>query len=161
MDLEIRQHESFQRREWTAQRIGWVALALFVLAGLVGLLGTGPLSWTVTESDGGLVTVEYDRIAHHEADESLTLIFAADAVQDGVITAELTGPWLSGVDVQSISPEPSEQLAVPGGVILELPVERPGEIEMTLTFRAAKYGRLDGEITVGADTVAVSQLVLP
>lgn len=34
---------AYQRREWIAQRIGWVTIALLVVAALLGLLGSvGP-----------------------------------------------------------------------------------------------------------------------
>src|SRR3712207_4138009 len=52
-DLEVAEDLTFQRREWAAQRVGWVLLALVIAAALAGLLGRGPLSTTRRESDGG------------------------------------------------------------------------------------------------------------
>lgn len=161
MDLDVRQDEVFQRKEWRAQRIGWVVMTLFVLAGLIGVFGTGPLTWATTSSLDGVVTVEYDRVVRFEADNSLTLIFGPDAVEDGVITVEMAGSWLAGVDLSGIAPEPAEQRALPDGVVWEFPVERTGQIDVTLTFRAEEVGTIGADVTVGDETATFTQLVLP
>lgn len=159
MGLEIRDHTAFQRREWVAERVGWVLLAGLVLAGLLGLLGTGPFSWTTTSA--GPLVVEYDRITHHEADENITLRFGPDVVEDGTISAEVTGAWVSGVDVQSVTPEPTEQRMVPGGVVMEFTVDRPGQLAVAMTFRAQQYGTLDAVVAADGEEATFSQLVLP
>ncbi|HEU4539783.1 MAG TPA: hypothetical protein VFR23_01525 [Jiangellaceae bacterium] len=161
MSLQISQNERFQQREWRLERIGWVLVGAFALAGLAGLLGAGPLSWTTAHSDAGLVTVEYQRFTHHEADDSLTLVLAADAAEDGTITVELTGSWVTGVDLQSISPQPSEERAVPGGITFDVAVERTGTTEIQVNFRAQEYGTLDAALAVRGDTTGFTQLVLP
>lgn len=161
MTLQIDQNERFQRREWRFERIGWGILGVFVLAGLVGLLGTGPLSWAAARSEQGLVTVEYQRIAHHEADDSVSLVFAADAAEEGTISVELTGSWVAGVDMQGISPQPVEERAVPGGVVFDIAVERPGPTSVLIGFRAQEYGTLEATVAVRGDTTSFTQLVLP
>lgn len=40
-DLEISQDLEFQKRSWTIQRVGWVVIALLILAGLLGVFGKG------------------------------------------------------------------------------------------------------------------------
>ena len=161
MSLQISQNERFQQREWRLERIGWGVVGAFVLAGLIGLLGTGPLSWAVTSSDEGLVTVEYQRVTHHEADDSLELMFPAEAVEDGIISVEISGSWLAAVDIQGVSPQPSEERAVPNGVVFDIAVERPGATTVLVTFRAQEYGALGAEVAVRGDTTSFSQLVLP
>jgi hypothetical protein len=160
-DLEIEQHDAFQRREWRVERVGWVLLALLLLAGLSGLLGPGPLSWATAGTSSDPVRVEYQRVTHHEADDAVTLGFSPDAVEDGAVTVELTGSWVGAVDIQGISPEPGEQRATPGGVVLEIPVERSGDVEVTISFRPQEYGRLALMAAVGDSSVSLTQLVLP
>ena len=41
-DLELETDESFQRNEWRIQRAGWIVWSLVIIAGLIGLLGSGP-----------------------------------------------------------------------------------------------------------------------
>lgn len=159
VDLEVRQDEEFSRREWALERVGWVVLTLFVLAGLAGLLGSGPLSWSRSGADA--VVVHYDSTTHFEADESVTLVIGPDAVRDGTAAVTVTGSWVSGVDLQGIVPEPSAQRLVPGGVLLEFDVEIPGELEVQLSFRAQAYGTLTADVGAGDDVVTFSQLVFP
>jgi hypothetical protein len=161
LDLDIDQNDKFQRREWRVSRLGWLLLALFVLAGLLGLLGSGPLSRVTAESDAGTVQAEYNRVAHYEAEDSLNLLFSPAAIEDGKVTVELTGSWISGAEVSTISPTPSTQYAIPGGVAMEFEVLQAGEVEAVFSFRAQEYGDLDLQATVGEDSVHFSQLVLP
>jgi hypothetical protein len=49
VDLDIERNHRFQRREWCLERFGWLLLALIILAGLLGLLGTGRFSRTATD----------------------------------------------------------------------------------------------------------------
>lgn len=159
MDLELEDHSRFQRREWRAERFGWAAITLFVVAGFLGAFGTGPLSWTTAAA--GAIAVDLDRVTHHEADDSIVLHLDTDAAAGDLVTVELTGDWPSAVDIQGISPEPTEQRLIPGGLVLELTVEEPGVHEVTVTFRAQQYGPVEGQVTVGADTVSFRQLVMP
>lgn len=161
IDLDIEQNDRFQRREWRAVRLGWLLLALFVLAGLLGFLGTGPFSRTIANSETGAVQVEYQRVAHHQAEEDLIFTFSPEAIEDGKITLELTGSWVGGVDVSSISPTPSTEYAIPGGVALEFAVLQPGDVQAFFSFRAQEYGGIDARATVGEDSVGFSQFVLP
>jgi hypothetical protein len=161
MELEIRQNERFQRREWRLERVGWALLAAFVVAGLAGGLGSGPVSWRTAASERGLVTVEYDRIAHYEADDAVRLTFSPEAVGNGEIAFEITGDWLAEIDRQSIIPQPSDEIAILGGVLLEVPVERPGTTAVTIAFRAQAVGALSGRVSVRGDDASFDQFVLP
>ena len=58
-DLEVGQDLDFQRREWAVQRVGWGAMALVILAALLGLFGSsGPLSRAATNAADDLVRLE-------------------------------------------------------------------------------------------------------
>lgn len=161
MSLDIEQHEAFQRREWAAERVGTGLLVLFVVAGLLGLIAVGPLSWTTRSSGSGTVGVEFDRIAFHESEDDLTLVLGPGAAVDGTVTVRIAGTWPGAVDVQDISPEPSEQRAVPGGMVWVIPVPDRGETEVTVAFRPQEYGSQDARIEVRDESVSFSQFVLP
>ena len=161
MDLEVRRNETFQRREWRVERIGWVLLCVLVLAGLAGFLGPGPFASRTVTSERDLVTVEYDRIGHYEADDSVTFTFSRDAAEEGSVTFRLTGAWTTAVDLQSIVPEPSDQTAVPDGVVLAVPVDGAGPIRVAISFRAQALGNLPARVSVRDDAATFDQFVLP
>jgi hypothetical protein len=51
--LELHYDDLFQRAAWRWQRIGWAFWSLVMIAGAVGLLGSGPLNHsTGTAGDG-------------------------------------------------------------------------------------------------------------
>ncbi len=82
MELQSTEQMTFQRREWTVQKIGTVVLVAFVLAGLLGLFGVGPLASTTQSSPEGLVEVEYDRVTRSNTDDQITLTFSPEAVEN-------------------------------------------------------------------------------
>jgi len=71
--LEIVQDMTFQRRAWVVQRIAWVVMLLIVVAAVLGLFATGPLSGTTAKTDDGVLTIEYGRFARHDAQTDLLI----------------------------------------------------------------------------------------
>lgn len=161
MDLEVRQHDAFQQREWRAQRVGWGLLGLFVLAGLLGLLGRGPLSSTELRAGSGLLQLEHLRIGHLEADEALTLTVDPRAVDGSSVTLVLQGSWPAAVDIQGIVPEPESQTATPAGLALEFATEPGATLTVQIAYRATEMGRISGAVSLDDDTLDFSTFVLP
>jgi hypothetical protein len=63
--LQIDEDLAFQRREWKIQRVGWGAMALVIIAALLGVFGTGPLSNATLEREG--LRLEYERFCRFAA----------------------------------------------------------------------------------------------
>jgi len=55
-DLKLETDESFQRNEWRIQRAGWIVWSLVIIAGLIGLLGSGPRSHQETAAENQVRT---------------------------------------------------------------------------------------------------------
>ena len=72
-DLELETDESFQRSEWRIQRAGWIVWSLVIIAGLIGLLGSGPMSHKETAATDGSLKIDYDRYLHYHHPTQLTL----------------------------------------------------------------------------------------
>jgi hypothetical protein len=160
--LQLSQHDAFQRREWRAERIGWVLMALLVVAALIGLLGgPGPLSWTTARGADGLLQVEYQRFSHLEADDLLTVRLAPDAITSDSVHVELAGSWMQSVDITGITPEPQEQITTPYGARLAFATEPGAELSVQIAFRADEMGTIDGGVRFEGETVAFGQFVYP
>ena len=71
--FEVNEDLVFQRRQYVVQRIGWVFMALLVLAALLGAFGRGALSRRSAASPDGTVRVEYDRFGRLNAQTRLEL----------------------------------------------------------------------------------------
>lgn len=159
--LEVEQDPVFQQRERRMEAVGWGVLALFMTAALAGLLGNGPFSWSEAGSADGAVTVQYQRIAHADSDDTLTVAVAPAVSTDGTVEIELSGPWTDAVQVRSISPQPEQQQAGPG-VLRFVVAAEPGEpVQLSLSFRANAAGWSEGQVSSAGTAVEFRQLVLP
>jgi|SRR5688572_19437271 len=105
-DLESAEHLRHQQREWLAERIGWVAIAVILLAAMAGLLGHGPLSHRRHAGVDGLVAAEYDGIGRHHAPARLRII-VANSRPDREIEVSLPRSFLDAVQIEQIVPEPA------------------------------------------------------
>ena len=103
--LEVHEDLDFQRRDWLAQRVGWVVIAAMLLAALAGLMGPGPLSHT-TRGDGRYLTVEYDRFVRHGARTAVTFRIAPQAAGDGRVRIAIDRRFLVANDLQRLVPDP-------------------------------------------------------
>ncbi|EYB68527.1 hypothetical protein DEIPH_ctg021orf0038 [Deinococcus phoenicis] len=126
-DLEIRQDLEFHRREVRAENVGWAVMLLILLAALLGLFGSGPLSKATAQAAGGGLTVKYNRFARYLAPAELTLTFSPDSIQEGGLHVWLSREFLQHVQIQQITPEPDS-------------VQLEGQ-RLTYTFKALKTGQ--------------------
>lgn len=104
--LQVEEDLDFQRREWRVQRVGWVVVALLLLATLLGLTGPGPLSRATAGSEGAPLRAEYNRFGRHHAPGTVRFELSPEAVRDGKAKLWVSRSYLETVQVDSISPEP-------------------------------------------------------
>lgn len=108
---ELDRHLPFQRREWRAQQIGWLALALFVAAALAGLFGSGPLSGARIADPRGGLAVDYQRFVR--AGAAQRLLFEIDAPSARSVELRLSRRYLDAVRVEHVLPPPASTTATP------------------------------------------------
>lgn len=161
-DLDIRRDPDYHRRLFTFQRIGWVLLAAFVLAAVLGLIGAaGPLN--TGQVGNALLRVEYERFPHQESRTQVRITLQGLA-RDAHLRLWLDAGYLNHVRVEHISPKPDRVIASQGGfeyLFTSTPPSVPMTVALLLTPEAA--GRLHGEIRAGVDGAPVrfSQFVYP
>ena len=160
-EIDLDDAPSFESAEHRFTRVGWALLSLFVLAGLMGFLGAGPWSNRTTGATDDVVRVDHQRVSHYEAEDVLTIYVAEEAIDGDTLDLELTGDWLRGTDLSAVFPEPDAQRIVPGGALFEFAVERPGDVEIVLSFRPQKLGDLELTAAAGGSSVTVDQFILP
>lgn len=123
--LQVAEDIAFQRRQWVAERIGWFLMLAVVILALAGVTGTGLASGTTAQS--GSAELEYERFARQGASSELSLSIPTAAITDGSVAVTIDGGYLDGVEIESIVPEPQEQVAVEAG--LELVFGASGEAD--------------------------------
>ena len=105
-DLEISQDLNFQRRSWVVQRVAWVMLALLILAALLGLFGSGPLSRAMAGRQDGPLRAEYHRFWRFKSPMSLRLHIGPQAARSGQARVWLSRSYLEAMSVQHVTPQP-------------------------------------------------------
>ncbi|GMA17427.1 hypothetical protein E5F05_11220 [Deinococcus metallilatus] len=142
-DLELAQDLEFHRREVRIERLGWAAMLLIVLAALLGLFGSGPLSEKRVQTPDGGLQVKYNRFARYMAPTELRLTFSPGAVRDDQVHIWLSREYLQHMEIQKIIPEPDSA---------QLEGNR-----LTYTFNALQNGQ-PGQILFELQTEAIGRL---
>ena len=163
--LEIDQDLEFQRRSWVFQRVGWAVMGLVVLAAVVGLLGSGPLSRARAELPGRM-TVEYQRFARFETTASLTIRLQAEATAGDAVHVSLNHAFLTSAKIEDIQPPPTRVEARAERYVYVFDVAEPRvPMLVTFTFQPRRVGASPGmvglESAPGPRHVSFRQLVYP
>ena len=160
-DIQVNEDLSFLRKEWRFQRIGWIAMLLFVILGLAGALGRGPLA-NVTDGDTATLAVSYERIIRHAADTQLEIV-AGRALREDTLRIYITSGFLKAFEVRNIIPEPvSSGVRGPYVYYDFLRDPRARFSEITFHLIAEGYSRRRARVfTSGAAPLHVHQFILP
>jgi hypothetical protein len=160
--LELETDELFSRKNAIAERIVWVLLALFVLAGFIGFFGKGGISRTQQESGDGALLIDYDRYLRYNTDTELKLSLLKAPPTDSLKLIVSDG-FIDKVMVGSITPEPIESGLTPQGQLFVFR-HRPGNFIPVITFhfKPEHDGTLRSTITMpGREPLSISQFVYP
>lgn len=162
-DLEIDQDLAFQAREWRLQRVAWSVMGLIIVAAMLGLFGTGPLSAATAGDAEGSLAVEYQRFVRHDGRTTVTVLVGEGQAVGDQVEVWVAADYLDGFEVRGVSPEPEEVRSEGGGLIYEFAVGDPTQrVEVTFSLQPRRMGRLTGEIGVpGGQTVTFGQLSYP
>lgn len=160
-DLEIDQDLDVQRREWRVEKIAWVVFICVLLAGLLGLLGSGPLARAVAGEEGSALWVEYPRLARHLAPDRMRVHAAHDGERDVRIWIERD--YLERLDHALFSPEPESSEGLPDRVVYTFrPISGANELTVELRFELADVGLLHARLgAVDGPSLEFRQLVFP
>jgi hypothetical protein len=161
--LDIDTDEEFQRREWRAERVGWLVMLGLVVAGILGLFGEGWLAQTSTAVVGNRLRVDYERIARHGSPATLRVALAPGAVPSGVALVWVDREYLEGVDLQDIEPRPDASWTARDRVVFAVRLNNPAD-SAYVTFGITPDNFWSRDVRVGLDggpSVSFRQFVLP
>jgi hypothetical protein len=157
--LQIDENLDFQRREWRWQRVGWVALALFVIAAAAGVFGGGPLSQASAGAPDGALHVEYERFVRRGAAQQVRIrARAAGATAAQPLALDVSRAYYEDMRIQRVQPEPESVDIGPAHVTLRF--KRAGEGDLTILIDAEprRAGRFSADIrSAGGGAVTFRQ----
>lgn len=126
-ELELSEDRGWQEYLWTAQRVGWALMALFVLAAILGLTGSGgPLAVATANTPTG--SVEYPRVSRWASKERIVFTLPASARSAAEVTLSPGFDELFAVD--SILPRPASAAATAAGHRYTFDLEGSGAKEI-------------------------------
>lgn len=79
-------NRAIQRRTWFVERASWILLAAFLVWGLAGGTGTGPLASRHLESE--VISLSYDRFARRGAATEMVLAWKKTASAEIVVSMD-------------------------------------------------------------------------
>lgn len=149
----------FQKREWAWQRVGWVALGLFIVAGLAGLFGAGPLADSSLQNASG--ALDYQRFVRRHADSTWEFTLRGGTAS-GYGEIAVDGTFGSQFKIVSIQPEPASSVLSAGRWIYRFDVKGAEESRVVFHIQPQHIGRHEGTISVnGAAPFRLWQLAYP
>ena len=154
----------FQRKEWRAQRIGWVVMALIVIGAMVGVLGnSGPVARASRTAGDGSFEVHYYRLERHHGPGELSVEVAPEAVQDGEVRLWLDRDFVVRAEIQRVVPEPDRVAIEPDRVIYVFAAgEQPGPLTIAFSYEHDGYWLEQGRLgLVDGETVEFSLFLFP
>ncbi len=160
--LEIEEDLPAQRRIWRFERIGWAALTLFVIGGLVGAFGGGSLSRAEARDASGRLAVRFERFAR--ADTPTTLEIRVVAAQHSEpLWVHLSKDYFEAARVDRVVPEPERTLVTQDAVRFGFDSNRAGESALIIvTLTPNQFGRIQGSLGLaGGPAVDFVQIVYP
>lgn len=159
-DLAESKHQTFQAWEWRWQRVGWILLAVLVIAALAGVLGDGPLSSTQLSSSDGALQASFDRFLHR-SDPAVIVLRVSAEMRSKSLRVHVGSAFLRRVRILRITPEPQSEIARQEGI--DFLFESAGApADITFHFEPEEWGPLQSDFALDAGSqVSVEQFVYP
>ncbi len=160
-DLEIDEDIAFQERSWRLQRVCWMAMAIIIAAGLLGLLGSGPLARGSIASRDGMLQLVYPRLGRLGAPCRLEVHLRAASSDE--VRIWLSNAYLDAIPIERVEPPPIRVEAGPDRSAYVVRLGGPaGTAVATFTLRPVRIGRVEAEVSLddGA-AVGFGQFVYP
>jgi hypothetical protein len=169
-EFEVGYSEPFERRWRRAELIGHAVMALFVLAGIAGLLGQGPLSHHSKVTPNGMLRVDFEPVARYDTGTQVTFHLSGSntpqaqgsAGDTRTVRLFVSSSAVEPLGLQRVVPQPLATEAVDGGIVFSFAVP-PGRNSglVRLMLKPAAVGPVRVDAYAGNDAISWTQVVLP
>jgi hypothetical protein len=162
-DLQVGEDVDFLRRAWRVQRVGWAVLVVVLLAALLGLTGTGPLSQAAAGAEGGPLRAEYERFVRANSVTDLRVHLGPGVPREGRARLWFDRQYLHKVEVTGVVPDPeSVEVGSDRVTYVFLAAEAGGPVEVAFDLKPMRFGSWRGRIGAGdAEPVPLRHFVYP
>ena len=154
--IEVDEHPTFERRWRYVVHAGSAVGALLVVAGVIGLFGTGPLAHATNVGAGG-VQVEYDRFVRSTASTTIQVSVPRAA---GQVQVALSQDYLDHADVSAVDPQAEHVTNLPDRRVYTVLQHGAGEVDIEVTPLTIGVRHLTIWV-MATGKVALTQVVWP
>lgn len=162
-DIDIDEDMQFQRMSWAFQRVGWVAMLLVIIAGLLGIFGgDGALNAASLGGEGSLLHVTYGPFARVISPMDLHVrMRGGNGVDEMRIW--ISREYLDEMEIQTLEPEPEAVEVTTDRLIYTFRLgDSDVQAEITFMMEPQRVGSLAGRIGIeGGESYEFMQFIFP
>lgn len=159
--IELAQDMEFQHRNWNAQRIGWVALALVLVAAIAGLWGSGPASNADLAAADGSFRIEYQRFTRFKTPTQLRIRFTPQSVHANEVRVWLAARYALELFPRHVVPMPRLVEAGAHRVTYVFAAEAGRGGHITFDLQPQGIGAVEAQVGVSETALDFRQFVYP
>lgn len=162
-ELEIEEDIQLERRNWAAERIGWLVMTVLVLAALLGFSGGNGGVKGINQQTAGSpsegIEIEYDRFLRRQAPAELKVtLYATNPGADRAL--HFSKDFYERVHVEQVVPEPTEVYTHEQGITYTF--AGAGSTTPILFYLEPKHmGSQEIRLRAGDKSLSFSQFVYP
>ncbi|MGD0103027.1 MAG: hypothetical protein ABSC06_03200 [Rhodopila sp.] len=162
-EFEVGFNQTFESHWYRAEQAGRVIMVLFVLAAGLGLLGRGPFSHSTTQSAGGALSVDYEPIARHGTNTTITVHLKKPADVDRPIELRVNQQIIEPMGYQRSVPLANSSSSVSDAGMRLTFNEAANQPDVLVRFELMPnaVGLVPLHVSDGSDTIDWSILVVP
>jgi hypothetical protein len=160
-DIEVGSDMNFEEKWWKAEAAIAVISALFVIAGLFGFFGQGPMAKTRSEQAG--ITLEWERYTRFRTPTEIVVHLPNEVLRTGHARIWINGPFLDTARLDNVIPKPDHTEIKDDGVLFDFATD-PNSKTAHVVFvqEPTKIGTIRGQISVEPNHVwNISSFVYP
>lgn len=157
--LELETRDRFEAVWRWVEIVVSTLIGLFLLAGLAGLVGPGPLGRMRQDSPRRTLGLSYDRYIRVSAAGKLILDLHRPEGQ--IATVHLDRSYLDRVSVKSTSPRAISEAVTADGIDYAFGIGRGEAGRVFIAIEPKAPGPVDGAVSLGGDRLQFHQFVYP
>jgi hypothetical protein len=152
----------FQRKQFIAERFGWLAMASLLVWALLGGFGDGWMSDRQVRSDAETCTLDYQRFGRRDAPCELRMRLRADVPKDQV-AVRLNRGFVDRVRIERVTPAYRSMVGDADGVTMLFDVEpADGVRTFSIEYKPQHVGTLRVAVRpAGEDELTFDQFIFP
>lgn len=154
--LELDEDLNLFRKGKRVQHIGWIVMLILLLLGIIGVFGSGPVSYQTIE--GKQASIEFERFLRFEHELPMTI--RAKGV-NGRLQIAFDSEYFKAFRIEQINPMPVDFQHKDGYVLYTFKADDTSEAVIRFYFTPEGEGRVKGYTVVNNERFFLKHFIYP